>query len=214
MSCVAVDWSTPSGTTELEAVLRGDRQAWLRFYRRYHPLISASVLHVLRSRNIRFTRDDVQDHVSEVWLALLRRDAVGLRRFDPSRGRSLPSWLRLLAVRSTIDQLRGRAMQQKLRESEGEVERSDESERPDLAAEMRQQLEVAGRALARLKPRDRRFMELCLCDTDAADVARELNIAVATVHSRRFKIGQKLCRMVRQQRRPRVRGGSLRSIGE
>lgn len=201
MSCVAVDWSTPRGATELEAVLQGDRQAWLRFYRRYHPLITACVFHVLRSRNIRFSRDDVQDHVSEVWLSLLRHDAVGLRRFDPSRGRSLPSWLRLLAVRNTIDQLRGRALQQKLRESEVEVERGDETERPDVVAQVRQQVEAARQALARLKPRDRHFMELCLRDTDAVEVAKELNIAVATVHSRRFKIGQKLHRMVRQQDR-------------
>jgi RNA polymerase sigma factor (sigma-70 family) len=191
-----------SGLVELRNALDGDRVAWQRFYTRFQPLIASCVAHVLKSRNVPFNQDDLDDFVSEVWLSLLRRDAVGLRRYDPTRGRSLPSWIRLLAVRCTIDQLRGRTMQQRMRESEGDLERlSDETSRPDSRVERKQRLEVARQALAQLKERDQHFMELCLEDAEPAQMARELGIAVATVHSRRFKLGQKLGRLVRRQRR-------------
>jgi RNA polymerase sigma factor (sigma-70 family) len=191
-----------NGLSELRSVLDGDRVAWQRFYTRFQPLIASCVAHVLRSRNIPFNQDDLDDFVSEVWLSLLRKDAVGLRRYDPSRGRSLPSWIRLLAVRCTIDQLRGRGMQQRMRESEADLDRvTDETSRPDSRVERKQRLEVARRAMSQLKERDQRFMALCLEDTEPAQVARELGIAVATVHSRRFKLSQKLGRLVRRQRR-------------
>ena len=101
MSCVAQSWSNDEGTAELQAVVSGDALAWQRFYRRYRPLITACVVQTLRSCRVPFARDDLEDYVSDVWLALLRRDAAGLRRFDPSRGRTLPSWIRLIASRAT-----------------------------------------------------------------------------------------------------------------
>jgi len=209
MSCVATDWTTEAGRRELQAALAGDDRAWRRFYQRCQPLITATVSNLLRARNIPFARDDLDDYVAEVWLALLRRDAVGLRRFDPDRGRSLPSWIRLLAVRTTIDRLRGRGLQQRLRERggpeiDGLGERGghDERCRPDVVVETRQRAAEAHLALCQLKPRDRLFMELYLQDTDTDEVARRLGIAAATVHSRRFKLGQKLARLVRQRQRP------------
>ena len=201
MSCVAIDCSAGS---DLQAVLEGDRQAWQRFYCRYQPVITASVCHTLRSRNVPFARADLDDLVGEVWLSLLRKDSLGLRRYDASRGRSLPSWIRLLAVRTTIDRLRCRSLRQRLRERTSELERhdwSDERGRPDLAVETRQLAEAARRAIDALQPRDRYFIELFLRGTDTDEVARRLNIAVATVHSRRFKLSQKLHRLVRRQQR-------------
>jgi len=200
MSCVAIDYSSPSASAELAELLNGDRQAWQRFYRRYNPFITACVSHVLRARNVPFGREDLDDFVSEAWASLLRDDAVGLRRYDPARGRTLSSWLRLLATRCTIDQLRGRATQQRLREVEVEVDRpTDETKGPDAQLELLRQARAACQALTQLKQRDRQFLEMCLDDRDPADVARSLGIAVSTVHSRRFKISQKLHRMVRRQ---------------
>lgn len=202
MSCVAQSWSNDEGTAELQAVLSGDALAWQRFYRRYRPLITACVVQTLRSCRVPFARDDLEDYVSDVWLALLRRDAAGLRRFDPSRGRTLPSWIRLIASRATIDRLRARAERQRLRERAGEPEGSccgDEHCRPDLALERCEEAGLARRALEQLRPRDRYFMELCLRGTATDEVARSLGIAASTVHSRRFKLGRKLHLMVRRQ---------------
>ena len=213
MSSVAIQLVPPCGTgsggtqyelvehsAELAAVLAGSREAWERFYLRFNPFITACVSHVLRGRNIPFGDEDLADFVAEVWVSLLRHDALSLRRYDPARGRSVSSWIRLLATRSTIDQLRGRSAQQRLREVEDEVDRpADENTSPDIRVETLQRARAASEALAQLKHRDRQFIEMCLDDQDASEVARRLGIAVSTVHSRRFKLSQKLHRLVRQQ---------------
>ena len=150
----AMDVIPQEAELEFERVLAGDRQAWHGFYGRYQPLIAGCVAHVLRSRNVPFNQDDLDDFVSEVWLSLLRRDAVGLRRFDPTRGRSLPSWIRLLAVRCTIDQLRCRATRQRYRERPAELDPSvDDEALPEAAVDRAQRLALARQAISQLMTR-------------------------------------------------------------
>ena len=102
MPCLCTRTLPASTETDLRAALDGDRGAWRRFYREYNPFIGRCVGRVLRQHQVRLGPQDIDDLVGEVWVSLLRRDAVGLRRYDPGRGRSLASWLRLLATRTTI----------------------------------------------------------------------------------------------------------------
>lgn len=190
----------------LVGVERWTQEEWQRFYAQHQPVITSAVAHVLLARRIPFTRHDLDDFVGEVWVALLRHDALSLRRFDPRRGRSVASWLRLLATRATIDQLRGRATQQRYREVEAEVEPAcEESTRPDARLETKQLARVAQEALGQLRPRDLQFLQLCLDEVDPGALAARLGISVSTVHSRKSKISAKLHRLVhRQQSRARL----------
>jgi RNA polymerase sigma-70 factor (ECF subfamily) len=186
----------------LDGALSREPEKWQRFYRRYQPFITACVAHVLKCRQIPFGREDLEDFVADVWVALLRNDKEVLRRFDPRRGRTLSSWLRLIATRSTIDRLRGRAIQQRYREIGAELDEPlDESNGPDARLEAMERATLARQAIAQLKPRDQQFLNLCLEDVDPNEVAQRLGIAVSTVHSRRFKIGQKIIRMIRREQR-------------
>ncbi|MCC6748928.1 MAG: sigma-70 family RNA polymerase sigma factor [Deltaproteobacteria bacterium] len=182
----------------LDRVLAGDREGWTLFCERYERLISGCVARVLRRFGAAATADDRADLVAEVWVQLLGEDRRKLRAFDPARGYRLSSWLMLLTINCTIDRLRARSSHKSRLEAlaaEAPLAVTDES--PDAQLEAEQAAELARRALAHLPVEDQRFLWLCFCDErPTADVARELGIAVNTVHSRKFKLRKKLEQLV------------------
>src|SRR5262252_8564271 len=90
----------------LKALLNGRRDRWTEFSRRYERLITSCVLRTLRRYDAVFSRDDLEDRVSEVWLALLRDDLKKLRAYQAEKGFRLASWIALIATNTTIDRLR------------------------------------------------------------------------------------------------------------
>lgn len=76
----------PTHQDEADLVARcagGDRAAWERFVDGYGPLIAALVRRMLHRRTGRARDTDVDEIGAEVFLALVRRDRILLKRFDP-----------------------------------------------------------------------------------------------------------------------------------
>ena len=61
----------------------GDRAAWEAFVDGYGPLIAALVRRMLHRRTGRARDADVDEIGAEVFLALVRRDRILLKRYDP-----------------------------------------------------------------------------------------------------------------------------------
>lgn len=73
------------------------------------PVVQAEVGYaLLRGARIesRDPRQEVRDFVQEVFVSLLAKDGKTLRAWDPERGRSLPSYVRLIARRQVAAILR------------------------------------------------------------------------------------------------------------
>ena len=182
----------------LRRVLKGEQRAWVSFCQRYEHLILGCVLRVLRRYHVAFSSADLADLVAEVWVALLRDDRRKLRLYDHRRGYRLASWVGLIATNCTIDQLRQRSAETSYLE---DLSCSDqllaETECPDSGVERQETVERAHEALSQLSPEEREFIRCCYHDERTpADLARELGIAVNTVYSRKFKIREKLVRIV------------------
>lgn len=187
----------------LQRLVKGDQQVWSDFYKRYRPLITRCVVRALRRCNFIFTEADLEDIVAEVWVALLRYDRLKLRRFDSDRA-GLTNWLGVLATNCTIDHIRGR-WASKRRPVTIEPQSSwQECPEPEARLELHQQASLARRAASELDQRDQQFLTLCMDDRVTADLARELGVAVSTIHTRKFRLCQKLSRLVGQmgQQRP------------
>ncbi|MCC6751038.1 MAG: sigma-70 family RNA polymerase sigma factor [Deltaproteobacteria bacterium] len=184
----------------LARALAGNQQAWNAFCRRFDSLIAGCVLRVLRRYTASFTNADLGDLVSEVWLSLLRDDRRRLRLYEPGRGYRLSSWLGLIATNTTIDQLRQRGAEHRYLEDLVGVERwLVDWRRPDDALEVQQSADLARRALERLTPEERAFVVSCFHDERApTELAAELGITLNTVYSRKFKLRQKLVRIVNE----------------
>ena len=190
-------------TALLEALLQATKKVehdrlWADFVQRYQQLIISCVVKALRRYGATFSRDDLDDLVGDVWLALLREDLKKLRQYDVTRGFRIASFLGLVATNTTIDQLRAR---------HAKATPLDEviedcvflcAEAPRDLVELRQEAELAHSALAQLSGDERAFFVDCFRDEMSPEaLARALGISTNTVYSRKFKIRAKLKRIVR-----------------
>jgi RNA polymerase sigma-70 factor (ECF subfamily) len=179
----------------LLAVLRGERQAEEAFVERYTAIVEYCVRALSRNRGV--SEEDIEDIVSEVWLSLWEKEKHRLRRFDPTRRVRVSTWVGTLARHKTIDWLRARQPAALSLSTEESWEPSDTAPPPEELLERRQAVELARLAVEQLSQQDRGFLEvLCSEEQGSEELARQLGIAVTTVYTRRFKIAQKLTRLV------------------
>src|SRR5215471_5085162 len=134
----------------LKALLNGRRDRWTEFTRRYERLITSCVLRTLRRYDAVFSRDDLEDLVGEVWVALLRDDLKKLRAYRPEKGFRLASWIALIATNTTIDRLRARQAEDTYLEDLAAPDPASVANEPDEDAMQRQRAELAQAALDEL----------------------------------------------------------------
>jgi len=94
---------------DVARALEGDRPAMQALVGRLLPVIQAEVGYaLLRGARVegRDPRQEVRDFVQEVFVQLLSKDGKTLRAWDPERGRSLDSYVRLVARRQVAAILR------------------------------------------------------------------------------------------------------------
>ena len=183
----------------LHALLNGKRDRWTEFTRRYERLITSCVLRTLRRYDAVFSRDDLEDLVSDVWLALLRDDMKKLRAYCPEKGFRLASWIALIATNTTIDRLRARQSDDTHIEDMTTIDIASTSAEPDEDMLGHERAQLAQAALEELSAEERAFVWDCFHDERAPEeIAREQGVAVNTIYSRKFKIREKLAKIVRR----------------
>lgn len=84
---------------DLEELLRGEKEAWGRFVRRYAGLVVAAVRGVARDAG------EVEDLTQEVFLRLCKDDFRLLRGYDPARA-GLSTWITIVARSTARDAMR------------------------------------------------------------------------------------------------------------
>jgi DNA-directed RNA polymerase specialized sigma24 family protein len=84
---------------DLDALLRGEKEAWGRFVRRYAGLVVAAVRGVAREAG------EVEDLTQEVFLRLCKDDFRLLRGYDPARA-GLSTWITIVARSTARDAMR------------------------------------------------------------------------------------------------------------
>src|SRR5438270_2128140 len=171
---------------------------WAEFAHRYERLIVSCVVKALRRYGATFSRDDLDDLVGDVWLVLLREDMKKLRQYDATRGFRIASFLGLVATNATIDHLRARQAEATPLDDVLEDYASMRAEAPRDVVEAREEAELARAALAQLSGEERAFVVDCFRDERSPEeLARALGVTTNTVYSRKFKIREKLQKIVR-----------------
>ena len=190
-------------TALLQALLAATKKVqhdrlWADFVQRYERLIISCVVKALRRYGATFSRDDLDDLVGDVWLVLLRDDMKKLRQYDATRGFRIASFLGLVATNATIDHLRARQADATPLDDVIEDYASLRAEAPRDVVEAREEAELARAALAQLSGEEREFVVDCFRDERSPEeLARALGVTTNTVYSRKFKIREKLQKIVR-----------------
>ena len=84
---------------DLDELLRGEKEAWGRFVRRYAGLVVAAVRGVAREAG------EVEDLTQEVFLRLCKDEFRLLRGYDPARA-GLSTWITIVARSTARDAMR------------------------------------------------------------------------------------------------------------
>jgi RNA polymerase sigma factor (sigma-70 family) len=97
---------TEQEKTLLAGCVTGDKAAWDAFVRQYSGLIYHTIKSTAALYRAETSQDFADDLFQEIFLSLVKDDFLQLRRFRGDRGCTLASWLRMIAARRTISQLR------------------------------------------------------------------------------------------------------------
>jgi RNA polymerase sigma factor (sigma-70 family) len=185
----------------LTAYLAGDPTAPDRLVAAFESVVRDAITRFLAFR-VRSRTDLADDLTHEVFLALFRDGGRKLKTFTGRYGCSFAGWLKVVAVRLTIDRLRREARVVALDDDTPrmqELRRSLRSDGADPVAAM-QGVETAERlvqALAQLGPKDRLLAELHLVRGRSLDhVAEVLGVTMNAAYVRKSRVLERLRRML------------------
>lgn len=99
-------WQATDDHALLAGCLDGHRAALAAFVERFARLVHHSVAGTLRRARGEVDRARVEDLCQDVFVALLADDCRRLRLYRGDRGCSPASWIRVIAVRTTLNRLR------------------------------------------------------------------------------------------------------------
>jgi RNA polymerase sigma factor (sigma-70 family) len=179
-------------------LVNGDAAAWREFHLRHGRAVKRTISSITRRFVLLVGDDDVNEIYATVCVRLLESEKRKLRSFDPERGRSLKSWLGMLAAQATYDLLRRRRYALR-REHDAGLGLIAAAEDPFERCWARQRAEIAESLRGRLGARDREFLDLFLKDHDPEEIAAEMGISLATVYAKKHKLSRRLSQLVHQR---------------
>jgi RNA polymerase sigma-70 factor (ECF subfamily) len=187
----------------VKEAVAGDRRAIRRLIDALTPVVQARVARILLRHSAASRRDprqEVRDFVQQVMVALFEDGARVLAQWDPARGRSITSFVSLVAERETISTLRGRSQNPFTKEDlpgPDEVEPADEGQPgPERITASRETLSVLLSAVrSRLGDRGIELFHLIFVEEQAPeDVATAMGMTRDAVYAWQVR----LRRMVRE----------------
>lgn len=191
--------SKPSDDIQLlSACIRGEKEGWDTFVRRYSKLIFYSINKTLTLHNCTMPQDDVDDLFNSVFVSLLDNNYRKLRQYEGRHGCTLTSWIRLIAVRHTIDFLRSQRPHVSINDDRDDaqplIERiSDPGTSFEEHLEDTDTARALKEAIEELPSSDRLFMEL-FYEKELApeEIAGVMNVSVNTIYSKKNRVREKL----------------------
>jgi len=173
----------------LAGCLRGDKASWDAFVQQYSALVYHTIRKTLVSYHAEPSSELIDDLFQDFFVAIVRDDFKKLRQFRGEHGCTLASWVRLVAVRLTIDFLR------KQDPGYAQVTENIRSDFPDLAENLasREQQASLLEAIRSLSPRDRLILQLSFHENlPPQDIAGILKMTVNAVYTQKSRILDRL----------------------
>ena len=189
----------------MDACIAHERGAWPEFVERF----SRYVYYLIRRTAVRYRAgiDDerIADLHNDVFVALLDDDCRRLRQFEGRNGCSVRSWVRVIAIRMTLNDIERRrihiSLDDRIADSSGFEVVEDG---PDPLDHVMARDEATRRArlaelAASLSPRDRLLLEMLLVQKLPAEAAAAaLRISRGALYTRKTRLVQRLRRLARE----------------
>jgi len=180
----------------LEQCLQGVAGAWQAFIKQFSPLVYYAIQKVLHGKVPAATRDELNDLHNDIFLALIENNGRKLRQYEGKNGCSVSTWIRVIAVRATIDHLKKRKNLLSLSDEDTQRLVSRQSAAGQPAGEQLEQDEekkILKELIDGLPPQDRLFIRLFYYDEVAPEkIAKIFKSTTNAVYSRGNYIREKL----------------------
>jgi RNA polymerase sigma-70 factor (ECF subfamily) len=168
------------------------------FVKKFSDPIYRSIQYYLRTSNISYSRQDLEDLHHTIFLRLFEKRCKKLRQYKGKNGCSLHSWVRMIAVRTVIDYLRKENVDALGRQkSYLLIEELDflKSENPTPLAliDRNEEWALVQDGIKKLRPRERLFLKLhCMKGLSIQEVADIMGISEANAYSVKHRAIQRL----------------------
>jgi RNA polymerase sigma factor (sigma-70 family) len=188
--------------------LAGERKAAEMLVRRFSDLVYRSVQHILATKQVSFSRPDVEDLHSTIFLRLFEQGCRKLRQYEGRNGCSLASWVRIVAVRTVLDHLREKGVDAlSRRQMKVPLERLPELAgdlvEPETAMERGERERMVQMGVEKLPPRDRLFLRLHLEEgLLIAEVAETMRLSLDHAYTIKHRAIQRLKSIVASMASP------------
>ena len=192
-----VDWTDQE---LLGRMLMREGKAWREFHRRFDRLIYRCIHKVTcRFRSV-VSEEDVREIYAQFLVNITNRDMHKLRAFQPERGNKLGSWIGLLATNTAWDYLRSVARRPQCTEMHEAEDLRSHSADPYDELVQKQRWALVSKALESFSAKDQRFMQLYFVQgLEPEEVAKQMNVSVKTVYSKKHKIRCRLERVISEK---------------
>jgi RNA polymerase sigma factor (sigma-70 family) len=179
----------------LQGCIAGDKQSWDVFVKHFSRLIYHSIYKTLRVHDKQTPPDDINDLFQDIFTAFCTDRCKKLRVFDPEKGLTLSSWIRMIAVRMTIDHIRKRRDTASL--DDIPIAPSQVGDQESLID--RESQENLQALLEELPAKDKLLIELAIMrELPPEEVARMLHISVGAFYTRKNRIIERLKNLIRK----------------
>jgi len=181
--------------------LSGSRDAMELLVRSLSNSVYRSIQYALRTKDIKYSNEDLEDLHNSVFLSLFEDDCRKLRQYKGENGCSLATWIRLITVRTVIDYLRKTRTDALGSRKKIPLEflESFQSDEPDLIADMERvdQWRLIQGGMKDLLPRDRLFITLyCEDGFSTSEIADLMNMPMDNLNSIKHRAIKRLREVV------------------
>jgi RNA polymerase sigma-70 factor, ECF subfamily len=182
--------------TLIALCIQGNKDAWRDFIYQYSSLVYYIIQKVLYGGHGDVAREEIDDLHNEIFLSIIDNNGKKLRQYEGKNGCSVSSWVRMIAVRSTIDYLRKKRDTLSLSDDDTRraVEQLTASARTPLQnLEDHERKQLLQDVIESLPQKDQLFLKLFYYkETPPEEIARILNSSTSAVYSRANYLREKL----------------------
>jgi RNA polymerase sigma factor (sigma-70 family) len=180
----------------ITSCIQGNKDAWRDFIYRYSSLVYYMVQKVLYSRHCDVAREEIDDLHNDIFLSIMDNNGKKLRQYEGKNGCTVSSWVRMIAVHSTIDHLRKKRDMQSLSDDEtrrAAEELSVSSSSPLQNLEDSERRQLLQDVIAELPEKDQLFLKLFYYkETPPQEIAVIFHSSTSAVYSRANYLREKL----------------------
>jgi RNA polymerase sigma factor (sigma-70 family) len=179
---------SPEDRELIDGCIAGDKPSREDFVRRFSRLVYAAIVRTLKSKGAQIVEQECDDLHNSVFLSFFTNRCAKLRLFEGRNGCSLASWVRMITVRTVLDELRRGSDMLSRRENRANLDldrMAPEAQASPWACMVgKEQRLLMQKGLQRLCPRDQLVIRLhCLEERPLSQVAEIMEVSQSNIHS-------------------------------